>query len=241
MAERRTLETILTENKLLSEEQLKQIVRYAHAVGIELYEAVLQKKVAHPDVIMMAYAESVGLPFIHLADFAVDEEVAVQIDPVTARQYSLIPVSIDQGYVLLATTKPVIPDVADELRMTFSLPVRCMICTPAELSAAIAKYYPRGAVRVTKTEQGKVPPPQSVTKKSKPDKQEKVEPMSDEEIKNRLWLTVAAFNFTVALVFFSSYYLPLARWIGDQFFVVPLLVFFAGCGAALITWKALSR
>ena len=225
------------EHKLVSVEQLTQIIKYAHAVGIDLHEAVLQKKIASPDAVMMAYAESIGIPFIRLADISVDEEVAAQIDPMTARQYSVVPVSIDHGYVLLVTTKPIVPDIADELRMTFNLPVRCAICTPAELSDAIAKYYPRDTARMVNTERSKVSRPQPVTKKPP----QPVEPMNNEEIKDRFMKTFAAFNFTFAFTFLAPYYLPLPRWIGSHSLLFFLLGVLLGGIAARITWKALSR
>jgi len=237
MAERRKFETILLANKLVSEEQLKQTTQYASAVGIDLHEAVLQKKIAPPDAVMMAYAESVGLPFVHFTDISVDEEVTVQIDPVTARQYSLVPVSIDQGFVQVAATKPVVPDVADELRMIFNLPVRCVICTPAELSAAITEYYPRGAVRMTKPEQ-RTPEPKP---KPVPKQKKTAEPMNAEDMKDRTMKTFAAFNFTVALVYFSSFYTPLWRWMGDSSILLLTLGAFVGGVVALIVWRMSSR
>ena len=240
MATRRKLETILTENGLVSAEQLKQIANYAHAVGIDLHEAVLQKKVAPPDAVMMAYAESVGLPFAHLADMSFDEEVIVQIDPMTARQHSLVPVSIDQGHILLVTTKPIIPDVASELQMLFSMPVRCMLCSPAELSEAITKYYPRGATRIVKTKPDETPLPKPAPKKPKP-KSEPVEPMSEQEIKDRLLKTIIAFNFTVAAVYFGLYYSPLTRWIDDGFVTLMSIGVCVGCVAAFVVWRVLSR
>jgi len=249
VTERRKFETILIANGLVSEEQLKQIARYAHAVGIDLYEAVLQKKIAPPDAVMMAYAESLGLPFMHFEDISVDEEIVAHIDPITARQHSLIPVSIDQGYVQLAVTRPVIPDVADELRIIFNLPVRCVLCTPSELSAAITKYYPRGAVRVDRNDPSETPSQliaqqktqQKAQKKTPPKEVKPVEPMSAEEIKDRAMKTFAAFNFTVAAVCFASYYLPVSRWIGDSFYVFSLLVVAVSSAAALAVWRALSR
>jgi len=240
MPERRPLETILVENKLVSDEQLKQVVSYAQAIGIDLHEAVLQKKIAPPDAVMMAYAESVGLPFIHFADVSVDENVVVQVDPMTARQHSFVPISIDHGHVLLATTKPVIPDVADELRMTFNLPVRCVICTPAELSAAIAKYYPRGAVRISQTEQEKAAVPVPKTK----EKPKPVEPMNEEDRKDLLMKSFVAFNFSFAFVCVALYYLQIPRGIANTWYHFPLLVLFgtiAGGLAAFVTWKKLSR
>ena len=236
MPERRKLETILTENKLISGEQLKQVASYAQAVGIDLHEAVLLKKIASPDAVMMAYAESVGFPFIHLADVLVDESVALQIDPMTARQYSFVPISIDHGHVLLATTKPIIPDVAEELRMTYNLPVRCVICAPAELSAAIAKHYPRGAVRVSKAGQETVPVP-------KTKKPESIEPMNDADRKNRLWMSVVACNFSFAFVFFAMNYLQIPRGLYNTWYHPPVLALVSltvGGLVALVTWRKLS-
>ena len=234
MTERRKLESILMANGLVSEEQLEQIISYAHAVGIDLHEAVLQKKIAPPDAVMQAYAESIGTPFVHFADLSVDEGVTARVDPMTARQHSFVPVSIDQGYLLLVTTKPVIPDVADELRMLFTLPVRCAICTPAELSAAIAKYFPRETVRTVQAVS--VNRSQPVTqKKPKPG-----EPLSDEGKRDRRMKTFAAFNFTFAFVYFATPHLPLLKTAVNY---APLILLSAVVGgiAAGITWKTLSR
>ena len=236
MPERRKLETILTENKIVSEEQLQQIVHYAHAVGIDLHEAVLQKKVAPTDAVMMAYSESIGLPFVHLADVSVDEEIAAQVAPMTVRQYSFVPLSIDHGHVLLAATKPLLPDVAEELRITFGLPVRCMICTPAELNAAITKYYPRGGTQIIKAEQAKVPVPLPDVKKQEP-----VEPMNDEEKRDRLLKSFVAFNFSFAFVCFTLYSLQIPRGIQFQLSWLALFGVIGGSLAAFVTWKKLSR
>jgi len=240
MPEQRKLETILIKNNLISEEQLKQIVSYADAVGIDLHEAVLQKKIAPPEAVMMAYAESVGLPFIHLADVSVDEGVALQIDPMTARQYSLIPISIDHRHVLLAITKPIIPDVMEELRMTFDLPVRCAICTPAELNAAIAKHYPRGTIRIPKA--GQAPLPEPVPKAKR--KPEPVKPMNNEDMKDRLLKSFVVFNFSFAFVCFALYYLQIPRGLYNTMYHIPVLMLFgaiAGGLAAFVTWKKLNQ
>ena len=247
MAQRRTLETILLANKLVSEEQLKQIVNYSRAVGIDLHEAVLQKKVAPPDAVMMAYAESIGLPFVHFADIAVDGDVVVQIDPMTARQHSFVPISIDHGYVLVAAAKPIIPDVADDLRMIFNLPVRCVLCTPSELGEAITKYYPRGAVKVVRSQPAEASPrPGKKEPKApaKPKREIRTEPLTDVEMKRRLMMTFASFNLSFAFVYFSLLSVPLPRvfmWITEQNGLLFLLGGIAGSIASAVTWRKMSR
>jgi len=238
MPEQRKFETILIDGKLVSAEQLEQIAQYAHAVGIDLHEAILQKKIAPPDAVMMAYAESVGIPFVHLADVPVDKAVVARIDPMIVRKYSLVPVSIDQGqgYVLLVTTKPVLPDVEEELRMVFNLPIRCMICTPTELSAAITQYYPRGSARIDKAKRSKEP----VTQREP----EPVEPMSDEERKDRLWKTVSAFCSSFAFIGFGMNFLQIPRGIYHTWYYLPftaLLGVITGGIVGYAVWNRLSR
>ncbi|MBR5626041.1 MAG: hypothetical protein IKW74_00295, partial [Thermoguttaceae bacterium] len=162
---RRSLEDILLANKILTLEQVKKAKSYAEAIGVELQMAILQQKLAAPEVVMLAYAESAGLPFINLDEIPVDEYYAPQINPVTARQHSFVPVMADMGKLILASPAPVSLDVEEELRVLFDMPVRCAICTPAQVNAAIAKYYPRGAVQtVVQRENG----PQIKTEKTKP-------------------------------------------------------------------------
>ena len=200
---RRTFEGIVVEEKLATPEQLKKAKNLSDAVGLPLHQALLQQKTAEPERIMMAYAESEGLPFVNLDDVPVDEYYAPQIEPATARQHSFVPVMADMGKLILASPEPLSLDVEDELRMIFDMPTRCAICTPQQVNAAIEKYYPRGAVRqiVERSADGTTTKQDAKTKAA-PKKQkaakETVE-LSKAAQKNRLKLTIVCFNFGVML------------------------------------------
>jgi hypothetical protein len=113
-----------------------------------------------------------------------------------------------------------------------------VLCTPSELSAAIAQFYPRGAVRIPRVETEKIPQPVPVPKKTKPKKPpEPVQPMNVEDIKNRFWLSVATFDFAFAFVWFATYFLQMPK---ELYKAVPLAVI-AGGLAAFVTWRKLSR
>ena len=144
---RRSLETILRDDRIATPEQIKKAKNYAEALGVGLHQALMQQKVADPEKIMLAYAESIGIPFVSLEDVPVDEYYAPQINPVMARQHSFVPVMADMGKLILASPEPLGIDVEDELRMLFEMPVSYAICTPQQINAAIAKYYPRDAVQ----------------------------------------------------------------------------------------------
>lgn len=152
---RRTLEEVLLANKVLQREQLDKARKYADAVGLELRDAILQQKLATPEVVMLAFAESVGLPYVELEDVGVDPELAAMIPPTLARQHHCVPVMSDGSQVLMATPHPLIPDVEEELRLRLGMPARTVLCTPAGVSQAIATYYPRDAVFAPPTSAGR--------------------------------------------------------------------------------------
>jgi len=239
---RRTLEEILISGDIIAPEKMKPVKNYSNAVGIDLHEAVLQQKLAAPEVVMLAYAESIGLPFVSLSDIGVDEEYAPQINPNTARQHSFVPLMVDQGQLLLTSPRPVNPDVEEELRMLFGMPVRSTICTQAEISAAIAKYYPRDAVQLVRKKDGGSTTVAAQPAASKAKATESFEPMSDEEKKNRWQTALVVFNFAVMGVCVGLYYAGFLRT--RPVFQIPII---AVCGlivggiAALVTWNKLSR
>ncbi|MBR4833966.1 MAG: hypothetical protein IKU86_06515 [Thermoguttaceae bacterium] len=199
---RRTFEGIVVEEKLATPEQLKKAKNLSDAIGLPLHQALLQQKTVEPERIMMAYAESEGLPFVNLDDVPVDEYYAPQIEPATARQHSFVPVMADMGKLILASPEPLSLDVEDELRMLFDMPTRCAICAPQQVNAAIEKYYPRGAVRqvVERAADGSTSTKEAAPKAAKKQKaaKETVE-LSSAAKKNRLKLTIVCFNFGVML------------------------------------------
>ena len=143
---RRTFEEILLSNKVLDQAQLDKSRNYAKAVGLDVRDAVLQQKLAPADIVMMAYAESIGLPYMELADIGVAEDAVPVVPPPTARQHSCIPVMVDDNQVLMASPNPLIPDVEEDLRLRFGKVIRTVLCTPGDINDLVTKYYPRDAV-----------------------------------------------------------------------------------------------
>jgi hypothetical protein len=244
---RRSLEEILLANQIVPPDRMKQVKGYADSIGIDLQEAVLQSKLGTQEMVMLAYAESIGLPFVSIDEIGVDEEIAVQINPNTARHHSFVPLMIDRGQLLLASPKPVNPDVEEELRMIFEVPVRSTICTPTEVNQAIAKYYPRDAVQLirkkdgTKTTAATAPKAASkTTTKEEPISQ----PMSDEDKKKRFQTTLVVFNFTVMLIcvtLVSTNIPPLSKNTFLQFLVDGSIGVVCGVIAGFITWNKLTK
>ena len=78
---RRSLEEILLANKVVDQAQLDKARNYAKAVGLEMRDAVLQQKLATPDVVMLAYAEAIGLPYVELATTSASRKNSYPVIP----------------------------------------------------------------------------------------------------------------------------------------------------------------
>jgi len=209
---RRTLEEILLAGKTITQEQLAKARSYADAVGLEVHDALVQQKVATADVVMLAYAESIGLPYIELADVGIDEQLTAQIPAALARQHSCVPVMIDRDQLLMASPNPLVPDVEEELRLRFEMPVRTILCTAASINSFVAEHYPRDAAEVAPVAQPKQKQKQPA---AKPAEKPEREPLSQEEkLKRRNMAAILGFNLSVILYVFAAMLLKGMNYIG---------------------------
>jgi len=215
---RRTVEEILLANKMITPDALEKARRFAQAVGLAVHEAIIQQKLASPDVVMQAYAESEGLPYVDLEDMSIDESLVGAVPPAFARQNSCVPVMIDDNQVLVASPFPINPDVEEQLRLRYGVPVRTVITTPASLNAAILKYFSgRGGAKTAVTP-SRTETAAPVSTPAKP-----TVAQTPERFRQDLQYSIVAFNLTVILVMIV------------QFLIRPMYDFGTLLGAILIS------
>ena len=234
---RRTFEEVLLANKVVDPEQLTKARNFANAVGLEIRDAVLQQKMASPDDVMLAYAEAEGLPFVDLEDIAIDEQLVPQIPPTLARERACVPVMADGGQLLMASPNPLIPDVEEELRLRFGIPVRTVLCTPARINEAIARYYPRDMPAATPAPAAAPAPPAAPEKPAAEEKEAKTEvkaPLTRaEQARQRLMYAIIAFNLAVVLAM-----VLLKGLLGLGYLIAAPTAVFLGLAVAAATWFA---
>jgi hypothetical protein len=142
---RLTFEDLLVHRQAVTRESMEKALKFASATGMSVRDAVLQQKLATPEVVMQTYAESLGLPYLDLADVTIDAELLRGISAVTARTYSFVPVMVDDGQLLLASPNPLALDVEEDIRTRVGMPVRMVLCTPSEVHRLVNEHYPKEA------------------------------------------------------------------------------------------------
>ena len=187
-AKKRSLDEVLVGRKIISPEELAKAKNLANAIGVDLRDAVMQQKLAKPDAVMQAYADSLGLPFVELSMMSLDPELLPKLPAVLARQHSCAPLLIDDEKVVVASPNPLRPEVEDELRLRIGLPVRGVLCTPGDIHEVINKHYPREAAAAQ----------MGVTSMAEATAKEAAKPKMDpaERKKRRQQITMVAFMMT---------------------------------------------
>ncbi|MEK6236329.1 MAG: hypothetical protein N2C14_16605 [Planctomycetales bacterium] len=194
---RQTFEELLLSSKAVTPEQLKKARTLADAVGLELRDAVVQQKAAPQEIVMQAFAESEGLPYLELADVELSEDLLARVPAVLARQHSCAPVMIDQDQMIMASPNPLGPDVEDDLRVRLGMHVRLAICTAASIHEVINQHYSREKAQAEIAQQRGQ---QAVAKQDEDDDEETGS--GEEKKDNRAVFAFAGFAFSFLITHF---------------------------------------
>lgn len=215
----RSFEELLVARKVLDSSALDKARRLSRTIGVEVRDAVMQQKLAPADQVMQIYAESLGLPYVEIADVGVDESLVPKLPAVYARQQSVAPLMVDDGRVLVVAPHQLPPEVEDQLRLRFGMPVRTVLCTPSSINEAITKYYPRQQAAAElasgppKIDSQPAKADAKATAEDKPAKRASVDPAEREAGKKKRNMgALVAFNFgtmaTMLALVMAGYTLP---------------------------------
>ena len=231
----RTLEQILLGSKVIDQAALDKARNFAKAIGVEVRDALVQQKLAKPEAVLPAYAESIGLPYLDLSDVPMDPALIAAVPANLARQYSCVPVLIDNNELLIASPNPLDPNVEEELRLRFNMPVRSVLCTPANVSDVITKYVPRDGSAVEPVPVAAAPAAAAAPGQAAPapaKKARRTGPLSPEEQKQRRDYAIVAFNLTVMILMGIMW-----QALGRGFWASAMIAMPTAAVAAGITWK----
>lgn len=140
----RLTENVLAEQGTITKPQIKEVKEFADKRGLTVRDAVVQMKLTDVETATRAFAIELGLSYIDLNETLPDDGVLDRVARATVRRNSIIPLFVDEDYILVACTDEITHELEQELRVSFDLPVRPVLATPQAINQAISKYYPPG-------------------------------------------------------------------------------------------------
>ncbi len=162
------LASLLEKSGLFNPEQIADLLQKQQQTGMSITDTVVSQGLAREDRFLEALAAAMGLPFVRLGDSAIESAVLEKLSTKAVFQYNVIPVSMENGTLRVATHDPFIPGLVDALRMASGMKVRLALSPTADISKAATKFYGVGAdtlERMIQDDRIEVTPEEDILKK----------------------------------------------------------------------------
>ena len=141
---------ILTENKILTPEQLNRALEIQKQKGGRLSNILVSLKLVNEKDLMLALSKSLHIPFINLAKLNISQEVIKIIPEDVARHYQLVPVSKIGSNLTVAVSDPLNIFALDDIRALTNYKVKSVLSTEEEIKEALRRYYSKNAGEIIK-------------------------------------------------------------------------------------------
>ena len=148
------LGAILEQKFGLSEAKLLEALNIQQTKGGRLGEALLKIRAIEEDLLLQALATQFEMPWLpHLDVTQVDYEWIKKVPIHFARRYRVLPLKVDDGAIVVATTDPLETAALDDLRLLLGMPVKAVLTSAMTLMSCLNRAYdevasPTGAEQV---------------------------------------------------------------------------------------------
>ena len=142
---RERIVNVLLERKLITHEQLDEVMALQHASGGRgLQQILVERGFVTESDLMAAISQGLGIPPVNLARMRLDPSLKTLISRDMALQYQLIPVSCMGQMLTVAMADPLNVFALDTIATTTGLAVNPLLATSKEIRDAINQYYGTG-------------------------------------------------------------------------------------------------
>jgi type IV pilus assembly protein PilB len=107
----------------------------------KLGEIMVDMGYATYKMIGIALAVQFNVPFMDLGSHTIDPQLRELVPVKVARQWQVIPISLQQGVLTIAIADPTEQSAQDELRKITGLTVITIVATPQDIARAITRFY----------------------------------------------------------------------------------------------------
>lgn len=131
---------ILLDEGLLTEAQLMAALDEQVIRGESLGRVLVGIGVLTEAQLVRALAAQVGMPFVELTDYPVDRAAVGLLPPAMCRRYTVLPIGVQHGSLLLAMADPGNVLAVDDARTLSRMAVQTVVATREDLLAAIDRF-----------------------------------------------------------------------------------------------------
>jgi type IV pilus assembly protein PilB len=132
---------LLTKASLISQDQLKEALKFQKETGGKLGETLIRLGFVSEEDITECLSQQFGVPSINLAHFEIDAGVIKLIPAEVARKYNILPVNKTGATITIAMADPTNVFAMDDIKFMTGYNVEPVVASELGIKAAIDNYY----------------------------------------------------------------------------------------------------
>src|SRR5690625_2909698 len=131
---------ILVAQGLVNDGQLTAAFEESQTSGRSTGVTLVEMGIITESQYVAALAHQISMDFVDLTDFPVESSAVARLPETIARRHTVLPISVEDGELLLATADPGNVMALDEIKYAAKMGVRPIVATRNDLLAAINRY-----------------------------------------------------------------------------------------------------
>src|SRR5438309_5112375 len=150
----RRLGEILVQERLTTPDVVEQALARAKTTGERVGEALVELGAVKSEDVLRALAEQQNLAYLSRDELPSPLPVVKTLSAKYLRQYTVCPVSVENGLLTVATADPLSPVVADDLGQFRGLAVKLVVSSAEAITEAIDRTYDGAATPLQRIVEG---------------------------------------------------------------------------------------
>ncbi|MHB9154936.1 MAG: GspE/PulE family protein [Endomicrobiales bacterium] len=138
---RKTVKEILQDNKLLSEEQLNQVIEESKKTGDPLQSVVVRLNLMSRVDLLRTLSQEWGVKAVNLDEIEIDPEVAKVIPEAAARRHRAVPFVKEDNVLFVAMSDPRDFFVIEDIQLRTNFEVQPYLTLPEDIVKVLDKAY----------------------------------------------------------------------------------------------------
>lgn len=136
---------LLEKTGIFSDTQVESLLGMQSENGKSLTDIVTEHGFAREDDFLEALAKAMDIPYVELGDITIEADTLNKLPTKAVFQYNVIPVTLDNGTLRVATHDPFTTGLVDALRLASGLRIKLALSPQEDLSKAAKSFYGVGA------------------------------------------------------------------------------------------------
>ncbi len=153
--ERKRLGEILVAGGVISPSQLDDALAAQKSLGLRLGEVLIKQGFVTEDNILKTMQSQLGLPSIDLSKVVLNDGILKLLPEAVVRKYSVLPIELTNGQLLVATSDPTDYFALDDLRLAAGSMIKPCLAKKGDILQAIDRFFGRSGAEKAAREYAK--------------------------------------------------------------------------------------